>query len=138
MRKDGSGFDGDDIDDYILEFWSNTFNCSWTIANDTKVKACTGLEELQGVETVFTDVSYLRFTYKVYLAVYSVAHSLHNLQTCTPSNGPFENGSCANVGSFKVWQVNHYHVLHIFTSTTEGGWRLCFHPNLFVSLSVYL
>uniref|UniRef100_UPI00358F5BEC extracellular calcium-sensing receptor-like n=1 Tax=Myxine glutinosa TaxID=7769 RepID=UPI00358F5BEC len=92
---------------FLEEFWEITFNCSWN-AIDTSTKMCTGLERLDKVETPFTDVSQLRVSYNTYLAVYAIAHSLHDLERCVPGNGPFENESCTTSTSFEPWQLLYY------------------------------
>lgn len=74
-------------DDTLLkEFWVNEFGCSPATALSSSVlPPCSGAESLEGVQHTLTDTSQLRVTYNVYLAVYAVAHALHNLLSC-PEN----------------------------------------------------
>uniref|UniRef100_A0A8C4RVX6 Extracellular calcium-sensing receptor-like n=1 Tax=Erpetoichthys calabaricus TaxID=27687 RepID=A0A8C4RVX6_ERPCA len=60
----------------LIQFWENIFDCSF---NNTTSKICTGSENLQQVNNLYTDVSELRITYNVYKAVYAVAYALHDL-----------------------------------------------------------
>ncbi|XP_014352100.2 extracellular calcium-sensing receptor-like [Latimeria chalumnae] len=98
---------------YMEPFWEHVFNCKWANSDnsqkatnnelDNGVKFCTGLENLNGLNISFLDVSNLRITYNAYTAVYAVAHALHDLNSCKPGNGPFSNGSCADVHDFEPW-----------------------------------
>lgn len=106
------------------EFWGMAFNCTldksqapsargslWagnlSLARSvtSSAKLCTGQESLDTINNTYMDTSQLRFTYSVYKAVYAVAQALHQLEDCTPGNGPFEGNSCANITSFEPWQV---------------------------------
>lgn len=70
-------------DQLLKEFWENEFGCSpVTALNSSVLPPCSGAETLEGVQNTLTDTSQLRVTYNVYLAVYAVAHALHNLLSC--------------------------------------------------------
>ncbi|XP_039616227.1 extracellular calcium-sensing receptor-like [Polypterus senegalus] len=69
----------------LIKFWENTFDCSF---NNATSKTCTGSENLQQVNNLYTDVSELRITYNVYKAVYAVAYALHDLLACRDNQGP--------------------------------------------------
>ncbi|XP_064159384.1 extracellular calcium-sensing receptor-like [Anguilla rostrata] len=102
----------------LAEFWEETFDCKLNGSLNTHVhsnknttlsrKPCTGLENLEEVHSVYTDVSQLRVSYNVYKAVYLIAHALHNMKTCVKGNGPFANGECADPEHFLPWQLFHY------------------------------
>ncbi|XP_006011179.2 extracellular calcium-sensing receptor-like [Latimeria chalumnae] len=103
---------------YLENFWEHIFGCTWpkTSTNHTTaldeldegVKLCTGAENLNELDIPFFDPSESRITYNVYNAVYAVAHALHDLYTCKPGEGPFYNGTCANIQHFEPWQLLHY------------------------------
>ncbi|XP_053319875.1 extracellular calcium-sensing receptor-like [Spea bombifrons] len=95
-------------------FWERMFGCKF---NDTKnvsgswngpTKICTGNEDLQGVENVYTDVSSLRSSYNIYTSVQVIAKALHDLYECEEGRGPFYRRSCASIKHFKPWQLRHY------------------------------
>ncbi|XP_051727341.1 extracellular calcium-sensing receptor-like [Ctenopharyngodon idella] len=58
----------------LKEFWETAFQCSFMSSG-----GCTGSERLAEQQNEYTDVSELRIANKVYTAVYSVAHALHNV-----------------------------------------------------------
>ncbi|KAF7645955.1 hypothetical protein LDENG_00195620, partial [Lucifuga dentata] len=89
---------------FVKDFWEDVFGCSLNSTAEMQRKPCSGFENLQNVESQFTDVSELRFTY-VYKSVYAVAHALHDLLTCEEGKGPFTNGSCADNMHIQPWQV---------------------------------
>ncbi|KAL7988442.1 hypothetical protein Chor_007361, partial [Crotalus horridus] len=111
---------------FIKEFWEETFNCylpegnknfpsffhkgpeqGTRAGNDTGSfrPPCTGQENITSVETPYMDYTHLRISYNVYLAVYSIAHALQDIYTCTPGKGLFANGSCADIKKVEAWQV---------------------------------
>uniref|UniRef100_A0A8D2KS32 Extracellular calcium-sensing receptor n=1 Tax=Varanus komodoensis TaxID=61221 RepID=A0A8D2KS32_VARKO len=113
---------------FIKEFWEETFNCylpdnnknypgstSFQKGHEEVTRAgngttafrppCTGEENITSVETPYMDYTHLRISYNVYLAVYSIAHALQDIYTCTPGKGLFANGSCADIKKVEAWQV---------------------------------
>lgn len=81
-------------DKLLKEFWENEFSCSpITALNSSRLPPCSGAETLEGVHHTLTDTSQLRVTYNVYLAVYAVAHALHNLLSCPDLHGNISDGS---------------------------------------------
>nr|XP_006637609.1 PREDICTED: extracellular calcium-sensing receptor-like [Lepisosteus oculatus] len=118
----------------VEEFWEINFDCKFegkTSTNsslyEVKGKICTGSEELNSRKTAYSDVSKLRASYNVYKAVYALAHSLHNLMSCEPGKGPFQNNSCADITTVQPWQVLHY--LERVNFTTHYGDRVSFDEN---------
>ncbi|XP_063812896.1 extracellular calcium-sensing receptor [Pseudophryne corroboree] len=98
---------------FLKEFWEETFNCympggSKKSEDFNNITACTGQENITSVETPYLDFTHLRISYNVYLAVYSIAHALQNIYTCTPGKGLFANGSCADIKKVEAWQVLKY------------------------------
>ncbi|XP_069463330.1 extracellular calcium-sensing receptor-like [Ambystoma mexicanum] len=98
---------------FIREFWEEAFGCKWM--NQTNPlnsqadmeKLCTGVESLESVYINHKYVTSFRFTYNVYTAVYAIAMALHDLMSCRPGNGPFDDGSCADILNLKHWQLFH-------------------------------
>lgn len=61
---------------FVKDFWEEVFDCCLNETGNTQRKPCSGLESLKTVESLFTDVSELRFTKNVYKSVLAVAHAL--------------------------------------------------------------
>ncbi|XP_072110676.1 vomeronasal type-2 receptor 1 [Mobula birostris] len=126
---------GNTGDKLVTEFWERAFDCMWPengvslsrIVNhelekykatdvDARIHSippisqqlCTGKENFNDIDNTYSDVSQLRLTYSVYKSVYTVAHALHNMYTCKTGEGPFVNGSCANIRDFQPWQLMYY------------------------------
>ncbi|XP_075434376.1 extracellular calcium-sensing receptor-like [Ascaphus truei] len=103
---------------WTKKFWEEAFGCKFldqrnlTGSRDTPAKLCTGNEDLESIQIGYNDVSSLRGSYNIYTAVYIIAKSLHDLQTCQEGRGPFYNGSCADIQNFKPWQVFTNKLLH--------------------------
>ena len=68
-------------------------------------EVCTGLEDLENVETEVLDVSNLRPEYNIYKAVYALAYALDDMLRCVPGRGPFSGHSCATLQRLEPWQV---------------------------------
>ncbi|XP_043932125.1 extracellular calcium-sensing receptor-like [Protopterus annectens] len=105
-------------DIYMKPFWEAAFSCRWTdsetlkqvkkVESASEVPFCSGDEHVQILDQTIFPVDNLRFTYTMFNAVYSLAHALHNLQTCRPGEGPFRNNTCADRNYFQPWQLLHY------------------------------
>ena len=91
---------------FVKDFWEYMFDCSLNGTGNMQRRPCTGSESLHNIESLFTDVSELRFTNNVYKSVYAVAHALNNLFECEDGMGPFSNGDCANIEHIEPWQVS--------------------------------
>uniref|UniRef100_H3A7C1 Olfactory receptor C family, w1 n=1 Tax=Latimeria chalumnae TaxID=7897 RepID=H3A7C1_LATCH len=101
---------------FTREFWETLFECSFqsssnitgelepTASNET----CTGLENFDEKDSIYSDITQLRVSYNIYKAIYAIVHALHNLYSCTDGEGPFAFNSCANIFSLQPWQVLHY------------------------------
>ena len=98
------GKDRESVNMFLLEFWEQTFNCTWN-QNDETSQLCTGSENLEAAKTELTDVSHLGVSYNTYMAVYAIAKALHNLQFCMHVKGILFNISCGDILSFEPWQV---------------------------------
>uniref|UniRef100_A0A672Z7L7 G-protein coupled receptors family 3 profile domain-containing protein n=1 Tax=Sphaeramia orbicularis TaxID=375764 RepID=A0A672Z7L7_9TELE len=81
----------------IREYWEEQFGCSPGTTQFSLQKSslppCSGTESLEEVHNHFTDMSQLRWTYNVYLAVYAAAHALHSLLSCPNRDSPTNNSS---------------------------------------------
>uniref|UniRef100_A0A8C0B9X5 Extracellular calcium-sensing receptor n=1 Tax=Buteo japonicus TaxID=224669 RepID=A0A8C0B9X5_9AVES len=127
---------------FAKEFWEETFNCylpdgsknspastSFHKGHEDGLGAgngtaafrppCTGDENITSVETPYMDYTHLRISYNVYLAVYSIAHALQDIYTCTPGKGLFTNGSCADIKKVEAWQVLK-HLRHLNFTNNMG------------------
>ena len=61
--------------------------------------------------STYADVSQLRATYKVYKAVYAIAHAIQDMLACSPGRSPLTNGQCPDVRKLRPSEVPH--VLHV-------------------------
>ncbi|KAM3933957.1 extracellular calcium-sensing receptor [Leptodactylus fuscus] len=109
---------------FLKEFWEETFNCYMPVGSKKNLEhgnitACTGQENITSVETPYLDYTHLRISYNVYLAVYSIAHALQDMYTCTPGKGLFANGSCADIKKVEAWQVLK-HLRHLNFTNNIG------------------
>uniref|UniRef100_A0A8C4TG43 Extracellular calcium-sensing receptor-like n=1 Tax=Erpetoichthys calabaricus TaxID=27687 RepID=A0A8C4TG43_ERPCA len=102
--------DFDPANNLVIRFWETMFECKFPENSSTFLnsKTCTGSEDLKSLSTAYTDTSQLRSAYNVYKSVYALAHALHDLMMCKQGEGPFENGSCADIFNVQPWQVLFY------------------------------
>ena len=92
----------------VRKVWQELFSCRFEPEEALAVaegRICTGQEDLSKADLAYSDVSDLRPSYNVYKAVYALAHSLHNLMSCVPGQGPFQGNSCASLHDMQPWQV---------------------------------
>ncbi|XP_029435602.1 extracellular calcium-sensing receptor-like [Rhinatrema bivittatum] len=98
-------------DIFLREFWEEAFGCKWPEqeallrSRDNKTKLCTGTEDLESLQNLYTDVTNLRVTYNVYNSVYAIAYALQGLSSCQKGRGPFLWESCADVANLQPWQL---------------------------------
>ncbi|XP_054901457.1 extracellular calcium-sensing receptor-like [Poeciliopsis prolifica] len=62
----------------LAEFWEEAFNCSLTKTAVLTKRECDGTEDIEVLESPYTETSQLRITNMVYKAVYAVAHAIHD------------------------------------------------------------
>ncbi|XP_078515241.1 extracellular calcium-sensing receptor-like [Lissotriton helveticus] len=111
-------------DVFIKLFWVKVFSCKWPLGNATNniatERLCSGNEALDQNTTSVFELNDLSYTYHSYLAVYAFAYALHTLMSCTPGQGPFTDGTCADINDIQPWQILHYlKNLHFKTRTGE-------------------
>ncbi|XP_028649059.2 extracellular calcium-sensing receptor-like [Erpetoichthys calabaricus] len=90
-------------------FWETMFECKFYQNSPylPNVKPCTGLEDIKGKRSEYTDVSQLRIAYNVYQAVYALAHALNDLLFCQ-NKTRFED-KCMNIRDIQPHQVRKIH-----------------------------
>ncbi|XP_027136167.1 extracellular calcium-sensing receptor-like [Larimichthys crocea] len=69
----------------LTEFWEESFNCRLGKSTAIDERVCDGSEDLQTLQSPYTDTSQLRITNMVYKAVYAIAHAIHNA-VCQKTN----------------------------------------------------
>ncbi|XP_033487562.2 extracellular calcium-sensing receptor-like [Epinephelus lanceolatus] len=69
----------------LTEFWEDAFNCRLEKSTTTDKSVCAGNEDIQTIQSPYTDTSQLRITNMVYKAVYAIAHAIHNA-VCQETN----------------------------------------------------
>ncbi|XP_049432605.1 extracellular calcium-sensing receptor-like [Epinephelus fuscoguttatus] len=69
----------------LTEFWEDAFNCRLEKNATTEKSVCAGNEDIQTIQSPYTDTSQLRITNMVYKAIYAIAHAIHNA-VCQETN----------------------------------------------------
>ncbi|XP_045898814.1 extracellular calcium-sensing receptor-like, partial [Micropterus dolomieu] len=69
----------------LTEFWEDAFNCRLEKSEALGKSVCDGTEDIQTLQSQYTDTSQLRITNMVYKAVYAIAHAIHNA-ACQDTN----------------------------------------------------
>nr|XP_046246172.1 extracellular calcium-sensing receptor-like [Scatophagus argus] len=69
----------------LTEFWEEAFNCRLGKPAAVDERVCDGSEDIQTLQSLYTDTSQLRITNMVYKAVYAIAHAIHN-SVCQETN----------------------------------------------------
>ncbi|XP_060780468.1 extracellular calcium-sensing receptor-like [Neoarius graeffei] len=117
-------------DTILRVLWERTFGCSPVEnnmgASQSDLPPCSGKESLHGVQNGVTDVSNLRATYNVYLAVYAAAYALHSLLACTAPNSsdPMETPGCSSPDIITTQQLLEH--LKLVNFTTQLGEKFYF------------
>ncbi|XP_053319874.1 extracellular calcium-sensing receptor-like [Spea bombifrons] len=112
--------------DWVELFWEEKFGCKFPDDKNHSfpTKDCTGAERLDMSQN---NNLQLRVTYNVYAAVHAVANTLNDLRGCRDGEGPFHNGSCADLLDFKPYQLLHY--MKKVRVTLSSGRELYFDEN---------
>ncbi|XP_060928497.1 extracellular calcium-sensing receptor-like [Limanda limanda] len=69
----------------LTEFWESEFDCRLDQSAATGESLCDGTEDIQTLQSPYTDTSQLRITNMVYKAVYAIALAIHNA-VCQKTN----------------------------------------------------
>ncbi|XP_058243159.1 extracellular calcium-sensing receptor-like [Hemibagrus wyckioides] len=110
-------------------FWEEQFNCRLDYGNseDLDRPLCTGLENLEQVESSYTSVTPVRVSYNVYKAVYAIAHALHHLLQCTSITQASNQRSCNTGAEFTPVQLLYF--LRRVNFTNQFGEKVYFDEN---------
>ncbi|XP_051252908.1 extracellular calcium-sensing receptor-like isoform X2 [Dicentrarchus labrax] len=87
----------------LTEFWEDAFNCRLGESAATDEIVCDGSEDIQTLQSPYTDTSQLRITNMVYKAVYAIAHAIHNA-VCQDANSTTQ---CDKITRIESKQVLH-------------------------------
>ncbi|XP_062242043.1 extracellular calcium-sensing receptor-like [Platichthys flesus] len=85
----------------LTEFWESEFNCRLNQSRASGESLCDGTEDIQTLQTPYTDTSQLRITNMVYKAVYAIAHAIHNA-VCQKTNSTRECDKLTRIDSKQV------------------------------------
>ncbi|XP_069465134.1 extracellular calcium-sensing receptor-like [Ambystoma mexicanum] len=112
-------------DDFVISLWEESFGCKWPnktnrlVSLEKGASLCTGEENLHSLQTGYNDVNNLRVSCSAYTAVYAIVLALQDMLTCGQGQGPFQQGSCADIMNFSPWQILHY-VKKVAFDNTDG------------------
>ncbi|XP_069059350.1 extracellular calcium-sensing receptor-like [Pleurodeles waltl] len=117
-------------DIFIKRFWERAFYCTFEEENGTTslstkeanrgLVPCSGKETLEKVTRFLFELNDLSYSYHSYLAVYAFAHAIDSLIACKNGQGPFINGTCADINNIEPWQILHY-LKHLHFKTLTGN-----------------
>ncbi|XP_067364210.1 extracellular calcium-sensing receptor-like [Channa argus] len=101
----------------LTEFWEDAFDCRLKKSAATDKGFCEGTEDIQNLQSPYTDTSQLRITNMVYKAVYAVAHAIHNV-ICQETNSTTHCDKLSRIESKQIlsqlkkvnFSRNGYHV----------------------------
>ncbi|XP_053278777.1 extracellular calcium-sensing receptor-like [Pleuronectes platessa] len=90
----------------LTEFWESEFDCRLDqseeiVLTSTGESLCDGTEDIQTLQSPYTDTSQLRITNMVYKAVYAIAHAIHNA-VCQKTNSTRECDKLTRIDSKQV------------------------------------
>ncbi|XP_077996502.1 extracellular calcium-sensing receptor-like [Glandiceps talaboti] len=87
---------------------------------------CTGDESLLSSQAKHVEETSV-YLYRVYLAIYAIAHALHDMLECTAPNGLLSDGICPDIHSLESWQLLRY--LRDVNFTDKHGYLVHFDKN---------
>ncbi|XP_076139230.1 extracellular calcium-sensing receptor-like [Alosa pseudoharengus] len=114
-------------DALLRDLWREEFGCDPdSESGPDSLPPCSGTESLEGVQSTFTDTTYLRVTYNVYLAVYAAAHAFHSLLLCSPIHTEMNTSQqCSNDYNISAAEILQH--LSQVNFTTQLGENFVFH-----------
>ncbi|XP_075451474.1 vomeronasal type-2 receptor 26-like isoform X2 [Ascaphus truei] len=104
-------------DDFLAIIWQHLFHCSITNGNKhnssalggiKRNPACTGNESLENIDLSFYDVLDFRISYRVYTAVYALAHAVHDMYISQNAYSLSGQISILMKKRFQPWQLNTF------------------------------
>ncbi|XP_029435643.1 vomeronasal type-2 receptor 26-like, partial [Rhinatrema bivittatum] len=99
---------------FLQPLWRDAFQCELQHGSEhSNLTKCTGQETLANLPLWQFDVNNFQFTYSIYIAVYIMAHALHNMYTAE-----FQL-SGVQKQEFHPWQLNHY-IKEVHFKTPNG------------------
>ncbi|XP_067364246.1 extracellular calcium-sensing receptor-like [Channa argus] len=106
----------------LTEFWEDAFNCSLEKTAVRDKRLCNGSEDIQKLQSPYTDTSELRITNMVYKAVYAIAHAIHNA-VCQETNSTSQCDKLSRIESKQV--LTHLKKVNFF----QNGYHVSFDAN---------
>ncbi|KAM4038600.1 extracellular calcium-sensing receptor-like [Anomaloglossus baeobatrachus] len=97
---------------WIKTFWEEIFTCKildqdrLDMLMDNSSKSCTGNEDPEFSSNLFYDVTKLRGSYNLYLAIYVLANAMHRIQIV--SSERVHDGNQIKLNTFNPWQLSYY------------------------------
>ncbi|XP_054868511.1 extracellular calcium-sensing receptor-like [Amphiprion ocellaris] len=106
----------------LTEFWEDSFNCRLAESAASDRSVCDGSEDLQKLQSPYTDTSQLRVTNMVYKAVYALAHAIHNA-VCQETNFTTQCEKLTKLQSKQI--LTHLKKVHF----SQNGYDVSFDAN---------
>ncbi|XP_027136163.1 extracellular calcium-sensing receptor [Larimichthys crocea] len=106
----------------LTEFWEDVFSCKLGKNAAIDETLCDGTEDIQTLQSPYTDTSQLRITNMVYKAVYAIAHAIHNA-VCEDKNSATQCN--------KLTRIESKHVLMQLKKVrfSQNGYNVSFDAN---------
>ncbi|XP_069482550.1 vomeronasal type-2 receptor 26-like [Ambystoma mexicanum] len=114
--------------DVFDKLWWDAFKCKWMDSENlnqdnpkyiSHLPYCSGNETLQSLDSSIYDVFNFRFTHRVYMAVYAMAHALHDMYLSDLRPGPARSADRPSQ-EHRPWKV-----LQVFRDATEANAEAC-------------
>ncbi|XP_077169462.1 vomeronasal type-2 receptor 26-like [Paroedura picta] len=117
--RDVSGFDqflrerdpmSENEDGLIADFWKQAFGCSLPRTPElmTDEEICTGEEKLESLPGSVFEMSMTVHSYSIYIAVYVVAHALHDMYSSMLRHRALADGGRRKFLARKPWQFHEF------------------------------